>query len=1235
MGASAKIYFRLQKGWDLAFTSLAWKDKTLVFSDLSLKDHRTFSLRAPSVFVSIQNKHLEIHEPDIFVRETIPLDASSSWTIGVAKGTLHIRDASISLEVKQGLEGQIVEIACEQFPLSYLHPWTGFEWEGEIRGSLRFASQGDLWTLLEGSIEGSEMGCYGIMQGVSGKIDWNSPLEQRKETLAAPSSKGIHWGFMMEQGRLRLQIDKGNIFGLRQQEIASHLQGSLSYDGMAGAKWAVAFDHLGKKMEAAGRGFFHGLQGHWIESELCSDEASIFVECREKKEGYVWDVKAESLHADMMGWLQDLSSLFGYSSLEGSIQEGIVNGFMQFYLDKTGHFHLNTLDGSLENIRWSRDCSWAVCKEARIQNRGYFFRGGSFFWKDQISGTNWQGEGDLSTEIGLISGQIGECFVSSHLQGSFDAFSAFVKSEGAFNGELMIQTKWEGPEFHFHVNQGNGTLFSFLRIEDFQMQGEVGKRGFSCFDIRGSLGLEENKGKKVSFHSPIFQQEGPFDFRFEHPLFDLARIVGSSQGKTFSIDARRSHIFGQKIQQIEGVFSEEGLNQFRMHCVMPWKFFSFFFDIPPFFTSIGKEDCLTCQCSYEKEKGMRLELLSQFSFLEKPFDLHMHIVHREGVWHLEPSRILDGLVEGSFQWGKEGIHITQGKGTWKEGVEVAFSGRIASLDQWDLKLSSLRADLHSLPLFDDWKIEGILEGKGILHWEGGLESDFDLIASGLTICDHPLENEGSLHVYYSSKKGVYVRGLNLSMTDPDALVSLAKWKSGLFQYDLTQDLFSFMQLQFYLPADFSFSPSLDSKIGLLSQAIGYKKGGASFPLKISNGLQGIADLAFSSDFSNVSLSMKEAEISLEDSKYHIQNLHFDMDKKDCKMNFNLDHQSRFIPIDLAFRLDPFPSGQLTIENGLKVDWSYRDRLILQTIEGRCSGIDASFHLEGDSLIGSARLNCNELKELLPQKIARVFHELKIGNGYELMGRVFLSDQGLGFRGILRGKQIELFNFELKNILARIEWDANHLLISDLKVSDFAGVLKVDQILAQGVGEAPWTLSIPHISITELRPSLLQDVGGPPGKLSPLVVRELRLENFQGLVEDGKTYTAQGELYFINSYKREKSILEIPSDLLSRIVGLDLDLLIPVCGTLRYELHDGFFHFTELEGSFSENKRSEFFLVFNKDSPKMDLDWNLSILIQMKQFVLFKFTEAFIISVKGKLDEPKFQLQRKKRFLGVL
>ena len=258
----------------------------------------------------------------------------------------------------------------------------------------------------------------------------------------------------------------------------------------------------------------------------------------------------------------------------------------------------------------------------------------------------------------------------------------------------------------------------------------------------------------------------------------------------------------------------------------------------------------------------------------------------------------------------------------------------------------------------------------------------------------------------------------------------------------------------------------------------------------------------------------------------------------------------------------------------------------------------------------------------------------MGKGYELMGGMRINEEGFFFQGILSGKQLELANYQLRTLLAQVEISPTQVRIYDLKISDSACVMKIDEILAKGEGAAPWTLSIPHLTLLEFRPSLLQKVGQPPGEISPLVIRSLKINNLKGLLEESKTYTAEGELYFINSYKRENTVFDIPSNVLSRIVGIDLDLLIPVCGTLKYELKNGAFHLTDLAGSFSENKRSAFFLVQTEDSPRMDLDGNLTILIQMKHFVLFKFTEAFLISIDGKLDEPEYHLQRKKRFLGL-
>jgi hypothetical protein len=121
------------------------------------------------------------------------------------------------------------------------------------------------------------------------------------------------------------------------------------------------------------------------------------------------------------------------------------------------------------------------------------------------------------------------------------------------------------------------------------------------------------------------------------------------------------------------------------------------------------------------------------------------------------------------------------------------------------------------------------------------------------------------------------------------------------------------------------------------------------------------------------------------------------------------------------------------------------------------------------------------------------------------------------------------------------------------------------------------------------------------------------------------------LSFLNSFRRGEALLEWPKNIFGRLVGLDLGLLVPVTGQFSFELKDGFFHLRDLKDAYSEGKRSQFFLVENENSPRIGLNGQIQILIRMKQFVLFKFTDAFMISIEGSLPNPQFRLQKKRRF----
>jgi hypothetical protein len=163
---------------------------------------------------------------------------------------------------------------------------------------------------------------------------------------------------------------------------------------------------------------------------------------------------------------------------------------------------------------------------------------------------------------------------------------------------------------------------------------------------------------------------------------------------------------------------------------------------------------------------------------------------------------------------------------------------------------------------------------------------------------------------------------------------------------------------------------------------------------------------------------------------------------------------------------------------------------------------------------------------------------------------------------------------------------------------------------------------------------LQKTGRDSGRVGPLVVRELKLKDLTGKLEERASFTATGELHFVNSFKREHTVFDLPADLFGRIIGLDSELLVPVRGKFKFELKEGRFWLSDLEDAYSEGKRSKFFLVKEGLSPTIDLDGNLHIFVTMKQYVLFKITENFLLTIDGPIESPSFHLQKKSKLLGL-
>jgi hypothetical protein len=84
-------------------------------------------------------------------------------------------------------------------------------------------------------------------------------------------------------------------------------------------------------------------------------------------------------------------------------------------------------------------------------------------------------------------------------------------------------------------------------------------------------------------------------------------------------------------------------------------------------------------------------------------------------------------------------------------------------------------------------------------------------------------------------------------------------------------------------------------------------------------------------------------------------------------------------------------------------------------------------------------------------------------------------------------------------------------------------------------------------------------------------------------------------------------------------------MIPVFGEIDFSLEDEKIHFLKMQNCFSDAGRSYFYL-WHKSKSFLDFDGNIHLDIRMKQYVLFKFAELFIISLDGPVSSPKVYLK---------
>jgi hypothetical protein len=810
-------------------------------------------------------------------------------------------------------------------------------------------------------------------------------------------------------------------------------------------------------------------------------------------------------------------------------------------------------------------------------------------WSAEFKAENFEiqkGDFDLVCDVaqGELTQEGGNFFIFSKdysvkFAGAWEEWSAEARVQGI---RFALRGGWDGEKSPIVVERG--------AVGDLQFAGN----GWICSNLDLSFALEGEWNfleKQIPFKCPNFSKQGSdwhFDFRCVRKTWDLLRVVGTYDGKKM-VYSEMSHLLGVPL-----CFASTSPGDLDVSLELPWKAV---LSAGPFLRNWGVD---LRKVPVIEKSSIRFQLnqgLMSLSAQSHSPPFHLAIAQKNEEWQIQ----LESEIFFEANLKKDGN--VKGRAEWKTFIATEFDGKIFPSLHCEFSLPKVAADLK---LLDPIKIEGKVEGQGHFIYNGQIESDFDLDVSSVVVQSYPLENKGPVHLSYSSIKGALFTGIDLHGKF-DCIIDL-------LQYDLNRSHWIFQSVQVHLPGSFlppSFLPFID----------------------LEKDLNFTADLDVASDLSAMVCYVAGASIPYHGAYHQVENLNIAWDRGKCRASFYTLGEL----FSVRFQIDETITGRLALgedKNPLVIDWVYGEKLLIQSMEGSFAGIDASFHAEAPNLlVGSARLDFATLKALLPVDVSQVFDELKMGKGYELKGRLKIENNIPSFRGILSGKSLELFGFQFRTLLAQVDLGPELIRIFDLKISDSAGILKIDELMLEGKDNQPWTIAIPNLTILEMRPSLLQRPGGAAGSISPLVVRQLTLTDFKGLLDDGKTYTAQGKLRFINSYKRGETVFDLPANVLSRIVGLDLDLLIPVTGNLEFNLKDGYFNLLELTDAYSEAKRSQFFLEMNPP-PRMDLDGNLQIFIKMKQFVLLKITESLLISIDGVLNEPKYHL-KKRRFFGLM
>ncbi len=532
-----------------------------------------------------------------------------------------------------------------------------------------------------------------------------------------------------------------------------------------------------------------------------------------------------------------------------------------------------------------------------------------------------------------------------------------------------------------------------------------------------------------------------------------------------------------------------------------------------------------------------------------------------------------------------------------------------------------------------WRAEAYLNGKMLgLEIQGLALADIDDVAIG-----------------YLSDQGVTLQALETHLQRGDASQDIVSMHIERAGYDLRTEELWINGLRFSLPKE-RLEWAADRLTYVVPEMLGF-----SFPSdlarllahsKIDEPLSGRFDIRLHPRSASIKLKLNEGWYYFGRTPHFLKDTLFEFSPYEIKFSTLYYFNEQWVLFAGQTNSLDLKKGHLILsqqfqkERPLTINWKRTDEggFWVEKAEGSVAGTE--IFLQGSKedaqksswkLSGEMNVHLAQAAQFFPYLgWAAMAKRWELGKGYHLIGDWVVPKNAwdkIQFEGVLKGNQAEIMGHQIDKIEAHLRLNEEGLVLLDSRIEDKAGSIEISKAVIEKLENQHWILDIPSITFHQFNPSELQRIGKRENRSkNNFVFKKLEAYGVRGYIADMRTWRATGSFSFANSAKtgEKQTLFYIPNDILKK-VGMDLNALTPVTGTIEFDVEDGKIIFSKFKDVYSESKLLKFVLAKESVST-MDFNGNLNLRMTLKPYhVMFRFAEFFSVGVSGDLRKPEYNL----------